>query len=141
MTNAGENRERYAREHRHDDPRPSRFTNEGRDYRAWAERADAWAIEDESPSRDAGILLEAALWEIETRHSERPDTTLREMVAPENYAEWVEPLRALLRDNLTALANYERDYAAIAQPIPRAAQIRAHAKRHARRVLDREANA
>ena len=43
MTHTGENRARYARERGHIDPRPSRFANEGIDYRAWAERADAWA--------------------------------------------------------------------------------------------------
>ena len=43
MTQLGINRERYARECKHIDPRPSRFTNGGADYREWAARADAWA--------------------------------------------------------------------------------------------------
>ncbi len=41
-TTTGENRNKYANAHP-DDPRPSRFSNQGRDYRAWAERADVWA--------------------------------------------------------------------------------------------------
>jgi hypothetical protein len=39
VTPVGEAREAYAR-FATADPRPSRFANDGRDYRAWAERAD-----------------------------------------------------------------------------------------------------
>lgn len=43
LTATGINRERYAKLI---EPRPSRFANEGRDHRAWAARADAWALHD-----------------------------------------------------------------------------------------------
>lgn len=43
MTRTGANRNRYANQHATTDPRPSRFTNDGQDYTAWAARADAWA--------------------------------------------------------------------------------------------------
>lgn len=39
-TTTGENRENYAATV---EPRPSRFDNEGKEYRAWSERADAYA--------------------------------------------------------------------------------------------------
>lgn len=43
MTQTGINRQKYAETHRATDPRPSRFASEGRDYAAWAARADARA--------------------------------------------------------------------------------------------------
>lgn len=51
MSNASDNRVSrnrncYAAAHANTDPRPSRFADEGRAYRAWAERADAWAASD-----------------------------------------------------------------------------------------------
>lgn len=46
MTPTGEHRARYASTHTDTDPRPSRFANNGDDYTAWAERADAWRLPD-----------------------------------------------------------------------------------------------
>ncbi|WP_156322515.1 hypothetical protein [Leucobacter musarum] len=46
MTLIGEMRERYAKAMEDTDPRPSRFTFPG-DYRDWADRADAWAAEQD----------------------------------------------------------------------------------------------
>lgn len=40
MTLTGQHRANYAIAARIEDPRPSRFTNNGNEYRAWAERAD-----------------------------------------------------------------------------------------------------
>lgn len=41
MTSTGAKRQGYAATHADTDPRPSRFANQGRDYSAWAARADA----------------------------------------------------------------------------------------------------
>ena len=41
MTTTGVNRARYAREM---EAHPSRFGNDGQDYREWAARADRWAL-------------------------------------------------------------------------------------------------
>lgn len=54
-TAIGVARDEYAREHAATDPRPSRFVEEGATYRAWAARADAWAI-SRNASRRAEIL-------------------------------------------------------------------------------------
>ena len=40
LTRIGQHREDYAIAAHIEDPRPSRFANNGEDYRAWAERAD-----------------------------------------------------------------------------------------------------
>lgn len=42
MSSTGANRQAYATNHQHTDPRPSRFANEGATYREWAVRADEW---------------------------------------------------------------------------------------------------
>ncbi|MDQ1113948.1 hypothetical protein QE418_003396 [Microbacterium testaceum] len=46
MTGVGEVRAAYAVAFAEVDPRPSRFADEGATYRAWAERANAWAADE-----------------------------------------------------------------------------------------------
>lgn len=63
-TEIGIAREQYAREHAATDPRPSRFAEEGATYRAWATRADAWALSRMTPRRAEIVetLPDGAFW-------------------------------------------------------------------------------
>lgn len=55
------------------DPRPSRFANDGRDYRAWAERADAWAAASKGDT-DAAANLPMSEWAEARRELMTPQT-------------------------------------------------------------------
>lgn len=63
QTIVGERREHYVATV---EARPSRFSNEGRDYRAWAQRADDWA-QQQIMGRVAQLqeLADFYEWEVE----------------------------------------------------------------------------
>lgn len=62
LTPTGERRARYAQAFRTVDPRPSRFSNQGSNYRAWAQRADAWQTLAEHRTKAAASSAETVTY-------------------------------------------------------------------------------